>query len=175
MITAVVGGAENAVCAKELCRILEKFGGAFFVSQNCVLDYSAIAPEFLVFNTDVVREISSQYTVLLLGEHTAHMHIGKGCRFDRVIAEGRQEKIPHENIISVGMRQSNLISIASVENGTYSISVQKTIRAFDGREILPCEFSVICQKAFAPQTVLFAFTLLLLSGKADTAKLKLKF
>lgn len=174
MITAVVVGKENADFARTLCQMCEKFGGAFFLSPECILDYCAIAPEFLILNTDFVREITCAHSVLLLGGLDARSHVGKDCRFDCMIADSEQVSIGQTPMLSVGMRQDCHISIASMENNTYSISVQKPLRTLDGKEILPCEFCVECAERYAPQPVLYAFTLLLLAGKADTVSLKVR-
>lgn len=174
MITAVVIGKENADFACALCQMLEKFGGALFLSPDCILDYSAIAPDFLIFNTEHVEKITSSHSVLLLGAQDAPTHIAKSCRFDCVITDGGQNPFGESPILSVGMRQDSHISIASMEQNAYSVSIQKPLRTLDGKEILPCEFCVECAGSSTPQTMLYAFTLLLLAGKADMTTLKIK-
>ncbi len=91
MITVVVPGSENENCAKELCCILEKFGGALFASKDSVLDFSAAFPAFLVFNTDTVRSVTTRHRLLLLPGNTQSGKIAKDCRFDRIIADGFQK------------------------------------------------------------------------------------
>lgn len=174
MITAVVIGRENAELARALCQMLEKFGGAFFLSPDSIVDYCAITPEFLIFNTDFVGELTCTYSILLLGGQNAQQVVSDGGRFDCVISDGTQSTFGGSPVLSVGMRQDCDISIASMENNTYSISVQRPLRTLDGEEILPCEFCVECGQSRTPQAVLYAFTLLLLSGKADMQTLKMK-
>lgn len=174
MITAVVVGRENAEFSRTLCQMLEKFGGAFFLSPDSIVDYCAITPEFLIFNTDFVEELTCTYSVLLLVGQSASHAVSEGCRFDCVISDGTQSTFGGSPVLSVGMRQDCHISIASMENNTYSISVQKPLRTLDGKEILPCEFCVECGQNSTPQAVLYAFTLLLLSDKADMKTLKMK-
>lgn len=174
MITAVVIGRENALLSRTLCQMLEKFGGACFLSPDCIVDCCAITPEFLIFNTDFIKELTCVYSVLLLAGQEAHSAAARDCRFDCVISDGTQSTFGGSPVLSVGMRQDCDISIASMENNTYSISVQKPLRTLDGEEILPCEFCVECGQSRTPQAVLYAFTLLLLSGKADMQTLKMK-
>lgn len=174
MITVVVPGKENEACAKALCRILEKFGGAFFLSEDSALEYAAVTPAFLVFNTASVRAVSSEASILLVGARMHPAQVSKQCRFDRIIADNPGAVHENEQLLSVGMSQNNTISIASVEQNTLHISVQAIVRALDGSEILPCEFSVQMTQAYGVRTALYAFCILLLSGKADAANLKIK-
>lgn len=173
MITVVVPGFENEKCAKELCCILEKFGGALFASQDSILDFSAVTPAFLVFNTDVVRNITTRHRLLLLPGNTGSNKIAMNCKFDRVIADGLAQSNPYDRLLTVGTGQSNSISIASADAGVLHISVQEILHTLDGAEILPCEFSVQYHDADA-RTALYAFTILLLAGKADPGKLQIQ-
>ena len=63
MITVIVPNSENETLIKEICCILEKFGGACFVSQNSVQDFFAVSPSFLFFLTDTVCTVPSKNTV----------------------------------------------------------------------------------------------------------------
>lgn len=165
----------SAQNAKELCRIFEKFGGAFFLSKNSVLDYTAVSPDFLVFCTEDVQAIPSEKTVLLCDGSEKQLHLSAPCRFDRIVLyEPEQTEAQTENILSVGMSSHNAISIASSESNEMHISIQSVIKTLDGTQILPCEYSVILSEPFSSQTVLFAFAVLLLSGKTDAKSLKLR-
>ena len=173
MITVVVPGSENEKCAKELCCILEKFGGALFASKDSVLDFSAAFPTFLVFNTDTVRSVTTRHRLLLLPGNTQSGKIAKDCRFDRIIADGLSKSVCDDRFLTVGTGRNNCISIASADRDTLHISVQEILHTLDGAEILPCEFSVQFQEVSA-RTALYAFTVLLLAGKADTGKLQIQ-
>lgn len=173
MITVVVPGSENEICAKELCCILEKFGGALFASKDSVLDFSAASPAFLVFNTDTVRSVTTRRRILLLPGNTQSGKIAKACRFDRIIADGLSQESHDDRFLTVGTGRNNCISIASADRDTLHISVQEILHTLDGAEILPCEFSVQFHETGA-RTALYAFTILLLSGKADTGKLQIQ-
>lgn len=173
MITVVVPGSENEKCAKELCCILEKFGGALFASKDSVLDFSAASPAFLVFNTDTVRSVTTRHRLLLLPGNTQSGKIAKNCEFDRIIADGLLQDSRDERFLTVGTGRNNCISIASADRDTLHISVQEILHTLDGAEILPCEFSVQFQEVSA-RTALYAFTVLLLAGKADTGKLQIQ-
>lgn len=173
MITVVVPGSENENCAKELCCILEKFGGALFASKDSVLDFSAASPAFLVFNTDTVRSVTTQRRLLLLPGNTQNGKIAKNCEFDRIIADGLSQDGRDDRFLTVGTGRNNCISIASADRDTLHISVQEILHTLDGAEILPCEFSVQFHEVSA-RTALYAFTILLLAGKADTGKLQIQ-
>ena len=173
MITVVVPGSENENCAKELCCILEKFGGALFASKDSVLDFSAAFPAFFVFNTDTVRSVTTRHRLLLLPGNTKSGKIAKDCRFDRIIADGLSKSVCDDRFLTVGTGRNNCISIASADRDTLQISVQDILHTLDGAEILPCEFSVQFHEASA-RTALYAFTVLLLAGKADISKLQLQ-
>lgn len=173
MITVVVPGSENEKCAKELCCILEKFGGALFASKDSVLDFSAATPAFLVFSTNTIRSITTRRKLLLLSENSRSSKIAKGCNFDRIIADGLSQDSRDERLLTVGTGRNNCISIASADRDTLHISVQEILRTLDGAEILPCEFSVQFHDV-APRTALYAFSILLLAGKADPGKLQIQ-
>lgn len=173
MITVVVPGSENENCAKELCCILEKFGGALFASKDSVLDFSAASPAFLVFNTNTVRSVTTRRRLLLLPGNTPNGKIEKNCQFDRIIADGLSQDSCDERFLTVGTARNNCISIASADRDTLHISVQEILHTLDGAEILPCEFSVQFREV-TPRTALYAFTILLLAGKADTGKLQIQ-
>ena len=173
MITVVVPGSENENCAKELCCILEKFGGALFASKDSVLDFSAASPAFLVFNTDTVRSVTLRHRLLLLPGTTQSGTSAQNCEFDRIIADGLSKDRSDDRFLTVGTGRNNCISIASADRDTLHISVQEILHTLDGAEILPCEFSVQFQEVSA-RTALYAFTVLLLAGKADTGKLQIQ-
>ncbi len=174
MITVVVLGRENENTAKAICRILEKFGGAYFLSGDSIQDYSAITPSFLVFNTDTVNELPDGSNILLLCDGVQNVKISKSCRFDRMIADCARENIAKDGVVTVGMRRQNDVSISSVEADSVHIAVQKLIKTLSGKEILPCEFSVACGADLDKNALLYAFTLLLLTERADTAVLTLR-
>lgn len=173
MITVVVPGSENEKHAKELCCILEKFGGALFASADSVLDFSAAAPAFLVFSTDTVRTITTRHKLLLLCANTTNSKISKSCKFDRIIADGFNLAHNCDGLLTVGTGRNNAVSIASADADTLHISVQEIVHTLDGAEILPCEFSVYFQNVSA-RTALYAFSVLLLAGKADPGKLQIQ-
>ena len=101
---------ESAQNAKELCRIFENFGGAFFLSKDGVLDFSAVPPEFLVFSTDSVREIPSEKTVLLLDGSAKLPRIVSPNRFDRILVFEPSENVKGaENMLSVGLSRHSTI------------------------------------------------------------------
>lgn len=152
---------------------MEKFGGALFASKDSVLDFSAASPAFLVFNTDTVRSVTTRHRLLLLPGTTQSGKIAKDCRFDRIIADGLSQNGRDDRFLTVGTGRNNCISIASADRDTLQISVQEILHTLDGGEILPCEFSVQFQEVSA-RTALYAFTVLLLAGKADTGKLQIQ-
>jgi hypothetical protein len=137
------------------------------------LDFSAAFPAFLVFNTDTVRSVTTRHRLLLLPGNTQSEKIAKDCRFDRIIADGLSKSICDDRFLTVGTGRNNCISIASADQDTLHISVQDILHTLDGAEILPCEFSVQFHET-VPRTALYAFTVLLLAGKADISKLQLQ-
>lgn len=174
MITVIVPNSENETLIKEICCILEKFGGACFVSQNSVQDFFAVSPSFLFFLTDTVCTVPSKNTVLLHTDTDADIKLPKNCRFERIITDYTENKIQKSKVISVGMRRQNDISISSTESGNMHIAVQNTVYTLSGKEILPCEFSVLGNTTAQHNAILYAFTLLLLAEKTDTETLIIK-
>lgn len=142
-------------------------------SKDSVLDFSAASPAFLVFNTDTIRSVTTRRRLLLLPGNTQSGKIAKNCRFDRIIADGLSKDRSDDRFLTVGTGRNNCISIASADRDTLQISVQEILHTLDGAEILPCEFSVQFQEVSA-RTALYAFTVLLLAGKADTGKLQIQ-
>lgn len=166
---------ESVQNAKELCRIFENFGGAFFLSKDSVLDFSAVPPEFLVFCTDNIREIPAEKTILLSDGSASLPRVVPSNRFDRILVFEPTENIETtENMLSVGLSRHSTISIASAESNMLHISVQSIVRTLDGAQILPCEYSVTLSRPFDSRTALYAFSVLLLCGKTDAKSLKLR-
>lgn len=174
MITVIVPNSKNETLAKEICCILEKFGGACLVSPNSVQDFFAVSPSFLLFLTDTVCAVPEKNTVLLHTDADTDIKIPESCRFDRIITEYTESDIRKADVISVGMCRQNDISISSMESGHMHIAVQNTVRTLFGKQILPCEFSVLGKTDVQHSVILYAFTLLLLSEKADTEALTIK-
>lgn len=174
MITVVLSGRDVESLAAEICRILEKFGGACLVSHDSVQAYFAIAPSFLLFHADTVRALPEKNTVFLQTDATFEPKIEKNCKFDCIITESTSEKHCAAQIITVGMGRQNDIGISSTESGHLHIAVQNTVHTLAGKEILPCEFSVLGAENFAHSALLYAFALLLLAEKIDHDLLTVK-
>lgn len=174
MITVVLSGRNVESLAAEICRILEKFGGACLVSRDSVQAYFAIAPSFLLFHADTVRALPERNTVFLQTDVTCEPKVEKNCKFDCIITESTSEKHCAAQVVTVGMGRQNDIGISSTESGHLHIAVQNTVHTLAGKEILPCEFSVLGAENFAHSALLYAFALLLLAEKIDHDLLTVK-
>lgn len=174
MITVVLSGRYVESLAAEICRILEKFGGACLVSHDSVQAYFAIAPSFLLFHADTVRALPEKNTVFLQTDATCEPKVEKNCKFDCIITESTSEKHCAAQVVTVGMGRQNDIGISSTESGHLHIAVQNTVHTLAGKEILPCEFSVLGAENFAHSALLYAFALLLLAEKTDSNALTVK-
>lgn len=174
MVTIVFPGRENKACAKALCAILERFGGAVFADETEISDYAPVASQYFVCNANRLCRVPMRESVLLL---TDTKHIPKmlsEMNFGRVVADSDSTPCTTENAVIVGMRKDSQITVSSVDSDRLQICVQKALKTFSGKEILPCEFSVACTANTDLKTALFAFAVLLLSDKADTVTLKMK-
>ena len=174
MITVVLSGRNVESLAAEICRILEKFGGACLVSHDSVQAYFAIAPSFLLFHADTVRALPEKNTVFLQTDATCEPKVETNCKFDCIITESTSEMHCAAQVVTVGMGRQNDIGISSTESGHLHIAVQNTVHTLAGKEILPCEFSVLGAENFAHSALLYAFTLLLLAEKTDSNALTVK-
>ncbi len=174
MITVVIPKQKNKIPAEEICRILEKFGGACLITKNSVQDFFAVSPSFLLFLTDTVCAVPEKNTVLLLADTDTDIKISDSCRFTCVITEGMPKEAYNGKTVTVGMGRQNDIGISSTESGHMHIAVQNAVRTLTGKEILPCEFSVLGSTQAPYSAVLYAFTLLLLTEKADTEALTVR-
>ena len=174
MITVVQSGRNVESLAAEICRILEKFGGACLVSHDSVQAYFAIAPSFLLFHADTVRALPEKNTVFLQTDATCEPKVEKNCKFDCIITESTSEMHCAAQVVTVGMGRQNDIGISSTESGHLHIAVQNTVHTLTGKEILPCEFSVLGAENFAHSALLYAFALLLLAEKIDHDLLTVK-
>lgn len=174
MITVVLSGRNVESLAAEICRILEKFGGACLVSHDGVQAYFAIAPSFLLFHADTVRALPEKNTVFLQTDATCEPKVETNCKFDCIITESTSEMHCAAQVVTVGMGRQNDIGISSTESGHLHIAVQNTVHTLAGKEILPCEFSVLGAENFAHSALLYAFALLLLAEKIDHDLLTVK-
>lgn len=174
MITVVLSGRNIESLAAEICRILEKFGGACLVSHDSVQAYFAIAPSFLLFHADTVRALPEKNTVFLQTDATCEPKVETNCKFDCIITESTSEMHCAAQVVTVGMGRQNDIGISSTESGHLHIAVQNTVHTLAGKEILPCEFSVLGAENFAHSALLYAFALLLLAEKIDHDLLTVK-
>lgn len=174
MVTIVFPGRENKACAKALCAILERFGGAVYADETEISDYAPVASQYFVCNAKRFCRVPTRESVLLL---TDTKHAPKALQkspFGRVVADADITPRPTGSAVLVGMRKDSQITVSSVESDRLQICIQKALTTFSGREILPCEFSVVRTANTDLKTALFAFAVLLLSDKADTATLKMK-
>ncbi|MGN0520589.1 MAG: hypothetical protein ACI4LB_07590 [Candidatus Fimenecus sp.] len=174
MVTVVFPGAENKACAKEICAILERFGGAIFADETEISDFAPVASVFFVCNGQGVKSVPPKESVLLITDKNIGKAQADGLPFAYRILDTDTvlESIP--NSITVGMGKGSQISISSATGTHLQICIQKPLTTFSGKEILPCEFSVTCSEKQDIKTVLFAFAVLLLSDKADTEKLTMQ-
>lgn len=175
MVTVVFPGAENKACAKAVCAALERFGGAIFADGTEISDFAPVASVFFVYNGNGVHAVPPKASILLLsGKNSAHIHCRRAS-FTYQILDADTVAADSPNSISVGMGKDSQISISSASDTKLQICIQKPLKTFSGKEILPCEFSVRRPQKQDIKTVLFAFTVVLLCDKADTDKLTLDF
>lgn len=167
-------GAENKPCAKALCAVLERFGGAIFADETEISDFAPVASVYFVCNGKQIKAVPPRESVLLLTDDKFRRTLCTENTFRYIItdADAVTQNIP--NSITVGMRKDSQISVSSVEDAHLQICIQRPLQTFSGKEILPCEFAVTCAVTQDMKTALFAFTVLLLSDKADTEKLTIQ-
>ncbi|MGN0571339.1 MAG: hypothetical protein ACI4K9_04085 [Candidatus Fimenecus sp.] len=174
MVTVVFPGAENKACAKAVCAILERFGGAIFADETEISDFAPVASVFFVYNGERTKTVPKKMSVLLITDKNS-----ENIQFDctpfayRILdADTVLKSVP--NSITVGMGKDSDISVSSIEDTHLQICIQRPLKTFSGKEVLPCEFSVSYSEKQDIKTILFAFTVLLLCDKADTEKLTIQ-
>lgn len=170
----VLKGAKNKACAKGVCAVLERFGGAIFADETEISDFAPVASTFFVYNGECIKSVPKRESVLLLTEDAPKTPFAVRKSFAYVLTNAPCADVSEKNCLSVGMGKDCDISVSSVEDMHLQICLQRTLKTFSGREILPCEFSVQCKEKIDLKTALFAFSVLLLCDKADTKKLKIQ-
>ncbi len=170
MVTVVLPGEENKRCAKALCTVLERYGGAVFADESEISDFAPVASVFFVCNGKQIKAVP-RASVLLLTDEKFQTNILQNGAYRYIVADADTVLCTIPNSITVGMGKESLISVSSIEDSHLQICIQRPVKTFSGKEILPCEFSVYCAEKQDVKTVLFAFAVLLLSDKADTEKL----
>lgn len=171
MVTVVLPGKENKACAKALCAVLERFGGAVFADETEISDFAPVASVYFVCNGKQIKAVPPRESVFVLTGDKFRCTLQKENVFRYIIADADALTDAPQNSITVGMGKDSQISVSSVEDTHLQICIQRPLQTFSGKEILPCEFSVTRTAETDIKTALFAFTVLLLSDKADTEKL----
>ena len=174
MVTVVFPGAENKACAKEMCAILERFGGAIFADETEITDFAPVASVFFVCNGEGIKSVPPKESILLIaGKDSKKLQMNCTPFAYRILdTDTVSESVP--NSITVGMGKTCQISVSSATRTHLQICIQKPLKTFSGKEVLPCEFSVTFAEHQDIKTVLFAFAVLLLFDKADTEKLTIQ-
>lgn len=174
MVTVVFPGAKNKTNAKAVCAALEHFGGAIFADGTEITDFAPVASVFFVYNGECIKSVPKRESVLLLTEDAPKTPLAVQKSFAYVLTSGPDPDASQNSCLSVGMGKDCDISVSSVEDMHLQICLQRPLKTFSGKEILPCEFSVQCKEKIDLETALFAFSVLLLCDKADTKSLKIQ-
>lgn len=174
MVTVVFPGAENKACAKAVCAALERFGGAIFADGTEISDFAPVASVFFVYNGESIKSVPKRESVLLLTEDAPKTSSAVQNEFAYVLTSAPSADIAKKSCLSVGMGKDCDISVSSIEGMHLQICLQRTLKTFSGKEILPCEFSVQCKEKMDLKPALFAFSVLLLCDKANTKELKIQ-
>lgn len=174
MVTVVFPGAENKSCAKKICAILERFGGAIFANETEITDFAPVASVFFVYNGEGIKSVPQKESILLItGKDSKKLQADCAPFGYRILDADTVSKTDPQSI-TVGMGKDSQISVSSATSTHLQICIQKPLKTLSGKEVLPCEFSVTCAEHQDIKTVLFAFAVLLLCDKADTEKLTIQ-
>ncbi len=119
-----------------LCRALEQYGGVIRLNGGNIGEYSAGAPDFLLYETDVLESVQTDGGLLLLKEGaampsgvTAASGITALILPDSIPAAGApQADIP---VIRCGTRDADEIALSSLEEDRAIVTVRRPLKLGD--------------------------------------------
>ena len=143
------GSPDDTELTLPLCRSLSEKGGALYFGGGCISEYSAVSPEFAVFETDRLDNCNAGRTILLFkSARSSQKPSFAPCESLAVVSEtdnpaaasfARKNELP---LTTYGMGSDNCLSVSSLGEKQAVVSVHKSVELLSGKTLEPCEFTV---------------------------------
>lgn len=172
MVIVLLPPLENQTLAKELCALLEEFGGVIYVAEDSTVEISDFNPEFLLLNMKTPRVLQGN-NVLYLNFSNFQIENRDYFQPTRIIST-YPSKTKAKSIITIGSNAQCTLCISSNNEHTLYIALQDTITTLDGTKMYPCEIEIRHINTYSTTTLLLFSAILLLCGKVDTDTLKIE-
>ncbi len=143
------GSPADTALTLPLCRTLSENGGALYFGDGCISEYSAISPEFAVFETDRLDSFSADRAILLFkSPKSVSVPSFAPCESLAVVSEhGSQSAVRFAlksalPLTTYGMGSGGCLSVSSLGERQAVVCVHKTVELLSGRALEPCELTV---------------------------------
>ncbi len=152
--------------ADEIIEILVYYG-ATLISDNCIVlnnDNFTLIRQYKKCKIDVIKGIA------VFCNNSSRF---KGLSLPHSLIGISEDKTPHslslikENnlrLISCGTGNKNTVTLSSISENTYYVTLQRTLYSLNFERIEPQEIKISLNKNYTPFSVLAAVTVLLLEG-----------
>lgn len=166
MIKVILYGEKNdASLTLPLCRALSHNGGVLYIGEACVCEYSAVSPDFVVFETDTLENFTADKTIFIFkSSHNAAPKISPSDR--AIIICDNDDNIKTDvPVITCGNGISDSISLSSHSDGKAVIEVRKAVTLFSGNDLEKSEFCAVTGTKLDGYLLLAICATLILSEK----------
>ncbi|HIR53788.1 MAG TPA: hypothetical protein IAB39_10425 [Candidatus Onthovicinus excrementipullorum] len=119
-----------------LCRALEQYGGVIRLNRGNIGEYSTAAPEFLLYETDVLESVQTDGGLLLLKEGAAvPKAVTSACGIAALILPDSipaGEVLPADvPVLRCGTRDEDEIALSSLEEQCAIVTLRRTLEIGD--------------------------------------------
>lgn len=156
-----------------LCRALEQYGGALHLHGGNIGEYSAAAPEFLIYETGVLESVQISHGLLLLKENAALPGKHPGISgIDAIILPNQAECALRAPVIRCGASGDCAVMLSSLGEQSAVVTLGQTVRV-NGRVYEPHDIRIRLTHPIEPYQLTACCAALMFSLDVDTEQLLL--
>lgn len=176
----LLGEESDAAIRLPLCRVLERHGGVLHVCGAHAAQYTMGKARFLLYETGRLNSIQAEQALLIFKSKQA------ASARPLALSEGVVSILETENqaaartllhsgatALTCGLTARDTLTLSSISDRNPVISIQRSITAFDGHTLEPCEKRVALHAPLSGYALLSVCAVLLLTGQASENVLEL--
>ena len=176
----IYGKNEEKSISRRLLPVLVGLGGAVHICDGSVTENSRSGVRFLIYETDTLRSLNASEGVFIFKAEQTSSLPAIGAQNALVCIARADDALTMKKLaflqvpaIVCGSSPRDSVSISSVNGESISVSVQRTLTALDGSDILPCEIKAEFTGEFDAYPLLASASVLLLCGIKSDETLRL--
>lgn len=176
----LLGEESDAAIRLPLCRVLERRGGVLHICGAHASQYAMGQARFLLYETSRLDAVQAEQAILIFKtRQAAHAHplaLSKGIVS---ILESENEAAARSLLnsgataLTCGLTARDTLTLSSFSDTSPVVSIQRSITAFDGHTLEPCEQPIALHAPLSGYALLSVCAVLLLTGQAPESILEL--